>query len=393
MKGNNIIDKGTVLVGDGRIIAVGATEELPIPPGAKVYTLDGKTIMPGLIDLHFHDDDRTNPISKSTWIPHINLAYGVTTQRNPGSSNLLSFGWSELIETGAIIGPRLYVAYRGITSAFPINGIEDAQAIVQQRKAMGGVIIKQYVQPDRLKKQLLQIASRQAGMNLTNEGQGPLEAISMIKDGSTGIEHGCGWGTLYKDYFLLFKKSGVYWTPTTQTSISDNSVDWAKGYFRHSYFNKPIQKFDWFAPKGMREQCLKEEVRDTFLFLKDVQNFARVRKNGGNVTVGSHGEDQGVGTHFDLWALQMGGLTNLEALQASTILAAKALGMQKDIGSIEVGKIADLIVLENNPLVDIHNTASIRYVMKDGILYNGDTLNTLWPTTQNLSPEKAFRVN
>jgi len=77
--------------------------------------------------------------------------------------------------------------------------------------------------------------------------------------------------------------------------------------------------------------------------------------------------------------LQMGGLKNMEALQAATIMGARALGIQKDVGSVEVGKIADLIILNKNPLQDIHNSREIRYVMKNGILYNGDTLDELWP--------------
>jgi imidazolonepropionase-like amidohydrolase len=95
--------------------------------------------------------------------------------------------------------------------------------------------------------------------------------------------------------------------------------------------------------------------------------------------MGSHGEDPGAGAHWEVWALQMGGLSNLEALQTATITAAEALGMQKDLGSIEVGKIADLIILDKDPLADIHNTTSIKYVMKAGVLYESETLDTLWP--------------
>lgn len=91
--------------------------------------------------------------------------------------------------------------------------------------------------------------------------------------------------------------------------------------------------------------------------------------------MGSHGEDQGIGAHWEIWALQMGGLTNMEALQTATITAAEGLGVQKDLGSIEVGKIADLIVLDKNPLEDIHNTTSIKYVMRAGVLYDSKNLD------------------
>ncbi len=86
---------------------------------------------------------------------------------------------------------------------------------------------------------------------------------------------------------------------------------------------------------------------------------------------------QGISAHWDMWAMQSGGMTNFEVLRAATLHGAEAIGYAQDLGSIEVGKLADLIVLVENPLEDIRNTNTIKYVMKNGELFEGDTLNQI----------------
>ena len=96
---------------------------------------------------------------------------------------------------------------------------------------------------------------------------------------------------------------------------------------------------------------------------------------------------QGLGDHWELWDLQSGGLTPHEALRVATAFGAEALGLQKDLGSLEPGKLADLIVLERDPLADIRNTTAIKYVMKNGELYESETLDRVWPTAQKLQTQ------
>jgi imidazolonepropionase-like amidohydrolase len=95
------------------------------------------------------------------------------------------------------------------------------------------------------------------------------------------------------------------------------------------------------------------------------------------VQLGAHGQLQGLGAHWELWMLQQGGMTNLEAIRCATILGAKSIGLDKEIGSIEKGKLADLIVLDKNPLENIRNTESITMVMLNGRLYDATTLNEI----------------
>jgi imidazolonepropionase-like amidohydrolase len=110
------------------------------------------------------------------------------------------------------------------------------------------------------------------------------------------------------------------------------------------------------------------------------------------VGLGSHGEVQGLGTHWELWMMASGGMKPHAALKAATIDSADAIGFAKDLGSLEVGKLADLIVLDANPLENIHNTAKIAEVMKNGRLYDAATLNETYPRQKPLEPQWWWKL-
>ena len=95
---------------------------------------------------------------------------------------------------------------------------------------------------------------------------------------------------------------------------------------------------------------------------------------------------QGLGYHWELWSLQSGGMTEIEALRAATLNGAKIIGVGNDVGSIEAGKLADMVILDKNPLVNIRNTNTVKYVMKNGFLYKADSMDEIWPKSSSLPP-------
>ena len=385
MQGQHVIEHGTIVIKGGRIIEVGPASRIHIPAGARLIDLAGTTVMPGFVDMHLHMRVPPNIYPQQSWMQMLNLALGITTARDP-SSSLDSFAYKELIETREMLGPRLYTVGRAVR--FNLEGInrianlEDALEIVNKRKIFGGTTIKQYMLPTRVQRQYLLEASKAERMNMTNEGDfNFIFDIAMLKDGSTGVEHNPDWGEVYNDVTSFIAKTGAFFCPTLQVRFGD---DLARGYSNYLYWRHPDSKILRFADDDEIKRLLNAHPFDTAhsgaLYPSIID--ARIRKNGGRVILGSHGNDQGIGVHNELWALQMGGLTNFEALQAATIMGAEGLGIQKDIGSIEVGKIADLLVLNKNPLDDIHNSREIRYVMKDGVLYDADTLDEIWPVAK-----------
>lgn len=394
MKGDEVIENGTIIIKNGRILNIGKTGKVSIPQAATIWDAKGKTIIPGFIDLHLHMRVSPDIFPQQSWMFLANLAYGVTTARDP-SLSFDSFGYTELLQSGKMIGPRFYTVGRPARigdGLIKLDNFEEARALIKKRAELGGTVVKQYMLPTRQEKQWLLMACREAGLNMTNEGAfDPLPQIAMIKDGSTGIEHNPIWGDVYDDVIQLFARSGIFLTPTLQVSFGTKEP--AKEYFKYKFWKIPDDKMNRFIksdpsrpdPTGNGAESLENIIntvaKDTIdpTILAPARINARMIKAGVKVGIGSHGNDQGIGVHNELWALQMGGITNMQALRAATLTGAEAIGIQKDVGSLEVGKIADLIILNSNPLDDIHNSRDIQFVMKDGVLYDGNTLDEVWP--------------
>ncbi|HXJ44017.1 MAG TPA: amidohydrolase family protein, partial [Bryobacteraceae bacterium] len=314
------------------------------------------------------------------WPYAANLAYGVTTTRDPSIDSNRVFPYSELVETGDIVGPRIFSAGTAMTTnAVRIDNQEDARNAVKRYKEMGADYLKQYMQPRRVQRQWILKAAREAGINITAEGGGFLkEDLAMVIDGFTGFEHNYPV-KLYNDVIELTARAQTVYTPTLIVSFGSPFGQYYWRQRRNYHADEKLRKFTPHEELDRKARRVIASPDEDYIHTEVAQGAAAIFHKGGQIGLGSHGEQQGIGAHWELWMLQSGGLTNHETLRVATMGGAKALGLDKDIGSLEVGKIADLMVLDKNPLDNIQNSESIRWVMKAGELFDAGSLDRMWP--------------
>jgi Tol biopolymer transport system component/imidazolonepropionase-like amidohydrolase len=401
MKGDAVLENADVLVSGNRIAGVGPSGTVAAPPSAKILDAKGATIVPGFIDTHAHLHYSGFELFPETkWEYVANLAYGVTTVYDPSAPSLDAFAQGEQVEAGLMVGPRIYssgdVLYGGQqTDVFAeVNNLEDAKHQVRRMKAYGARMIKVYQQPRRSQRMYFAEACREEHMLLTAEGAGEVQTdMSMVLDGYTAWEHALPVA-LQRDIVDLVAKSGTFYTPTLLVAYGG---PWGEQYFWQTQNPHDDEKLNRFVP----HESIDEKSRrhpwiwpSEYSFPTVATGAAAVLRAGGNVSLGAHGQLQGLGAHWEIWAMAGEGgpakgsaMTPMEALRASTILAAEKIGFSPDLGSIETGKLADFIVLDANPLEDIHNTAKIRWVVKNGELWEAGTMKKLWPREE---PPPAF---
>jgi Tol biopolymer transport system component/imidazolonepropionase-like amidohydrolase len=397
MRGDEVIERGDVVVTNNRIAAAGEAGKVSVPAGAREFDGSGKTIIPGLIDTHAHLHYSALEIFPETkWEYAANLAYGVTTTYDPSAPSLDVFAQAEMVEAGLMIGPRIYssgdVLYGGQQSDIfaEVDDLEDARRQVRRMKAYGARMIKVYQQPRRAQRLWFAEAARDEKMLLTAEGAGELATdMTMATDGFTAFEHSLPI-ELEEDAVQFFAKSGTYYTPTLIVSYGG---PWGEQYFWQTQAGAHDDpKLRRFVPHFFLDERTRRHTwidPSEYFFPTVARGVAEIARAGGHVSLGAHGQLQGLGAHWELWAMAGEGgpgnaLTPHEALKAATIQAADKLGFAPDLGSIEAGKLADFIVLDANPLQDIHNSLRARMVVKNGEVYDAETLARIWPTEQAL---------
>jgi imidazolonepropionase-like amidohydrolase len=380
MKGDEVIEEGTILLENNKIIAVG--KDVTIPATAKVVDVTGKTIMPGMIDVHAHL--RTSPDGVSPqqdWSYLANLAFGVTTSHDPSSNTEMVFSQSEMLKAGRMLGPRLYstgsILY-GADGDFKvvINSLDDALSHLKRLKAVGAFSVKSYNQPRREQRQQILEAARQLKMEVVPEGGSTFfHNMNMIADGHTGIEHSLPIAPVYKDVVNFWNNTKVGYTPTLIVAYGGQ---WGENYWydrTNVWENERLLSFTPRAIIDARSRRRTTSEYGDYGHIDVAKAVKQIADGGTKVNLGAHGQIQGLGAHWELWMFVQGGATPLQAIRNATLNGANYLGMSKEIGSLEVGKLADLVVMDSNPLDDIRNSEKIKYVMINGRLYDSLTMN------------------
>ena len=384
MNGNEVINNGTIIIEGNKIKAVGRTGEVAVPAGAKTIDATGKTILPGFIDAHAHAGHfRTGITPQKHWPYYAALAYGVTAIHDPSANSEFVFANSELVKAGAIVGPRVFstgtILY-GADGDFKavINSLDDAKSALRRTKAFGAFSVKSYNQPRREQRQQVIQAARELNMEVVPEGGSFFyHNTSMILDGHTTIEHNMPVAVLHDDVIQLWKRSQTAYTPTL--IVNYGSVSGEYYWYQHTNVWEK-ERLIRFTPREVidarsRHRTMLPEEEYINGHILTSKSLKKLNDAGVCVNMGAHGQIQGIGAHWEIWMMAQGGMTTHEALKTATINPAKSLGLDDHIGSLQAGKLGDLIVLDKNPLEDIYNTESIRYTMVNGRLYDADEMN------------------
>lgn len=383
MNGNEIIDNGQIFIKNNRIMEVSDKEILLEDKNVVEMDMTGKTILPGFVDTHAHmwprwGLHRYQPASYAA-----NLAYGVTTTRDPQTATTDVLTYADMVDAGMIVGPRVYSTGPGLGYwGYNVKSLDDARDVMKQySKYYNTKTVKMYVAGNRQQRQWILMAAKEQEIMPTTEGSLNLRLnLTETIDGYPGQEHNHPIYPVFNDIIGLTAFTKKAYTPTLLVTYGG---PWAENYYFATEDIHNDEKVKFFTPKD--ELDSKRRIKagwfheDEYAFVEFSEFVKDLVEEGGIAGVGSHGQFEGVGYHWELWSMASGGISNHDMLKVATIQGAYAIGLDKELGSIEKGKLADLVILNKDPLDEIRNTNSIEMVMKNGRMYDGDNLNQIYP--------------
>jgi imidazolonepropionase-like amidohydrolase/Tol biopolymer transport system component len=389
-----IIDNGVIVIEGDRIVSVGPLAATTLPAGTKTVDMTGKTIIPGLVDAHAHGPQGTDGmVPQQNWASLVNLAMGTTAIHDPSAQASEIFAASEMQRAGKIVAPRIFSTGEIIYGAkaagvyAEINSYEDALAHVRRLKAQGAMSVKNYNQPRREQRQMVVAAGQAEGMEVVPEGGSLYQLdVSLIQDGNATVEHNVPLAAFYDDLVQLWTQTKVNYTPTLVVTYGGPAGDpyWRShtDVFRHPILTRHIPPGTLAADNTRRTIAPDEDYVDD----DSAREARKLADKGILVSIGAHGQQAGLGPHWEMWSFVRGGWSPLEALKAGTIYPAKSLGYDRDVGSLEAGKLADLVVLDADPTQDIRNSEKVHRVMLGGRMYDPMTMNEVETGARRRAP-------
>jgi len=384
-----VIENADVVVTNNRIAAVGARGEVEVPAGAEVRDVSGRFLVPGFVDIHAHMRPSYQVHRTDVWSYLANLAYGVTTTRDAQPSTSDHLTYADRVTAGELLGPRIYSTGRGVFWETDIDSLDEARDILRKyAEYYDTKTLKMYVAAPRKGRQYIIMAARELGLMPTTEGSLNIrQNLDETLDGYPGLEHSLPIFPVYDDVIELFVAQERTYTPTLLVSYGG---PWAENWFYENDNPHDDERLRRFIPHEVidvatlrRGQWFRE---DQYHFEEHAEFVRDLVEAGGRAGVGSHGQLQGLGYHWELWAMASAGMDPMDALAMATRLGAEAIGLDEDLGTIEPGKLADLVLLEADPRVDLRNTERVEQVMMNGRLFDAATMTETWPRQREIEP-------
>lgn len=392
MRGDEVVPDADLLVVDNRIASIGPRGGLgSTADGAEILDVGGRYIVPGFIDTHAHWYElRRDVLDLQNWSFLASLAYGVTAGLDVQAMDQDAFAYEDFLDTGRTIGPRAFTVGQAIFTNNRVRKREDVDLLLERyRDYYRTPNVKSYLIGNRQQRRWMVASAAERDMLPTTEGNDDLKLdLTHAIDGFHGNEHALPAGQLYDDVVRLFAETRIAYTPTLMisgwpaplknhylTEQAPHEDPKVRRFMPHFVIDARSSPLQWVRPDQWQSGFRRAE------------SAGKILRAGGRVGIGSHAEFQGPVYHWEMWALAGGNVKPHDVLRAATVHGSEILGRAGELGTLEPGKYADLVILEKNPLEDIHNTISIRQVMKNGRLYDGDTLDEIWPRKRPLPPQ------
>jgi Tol biopolymer transport system component len=397
-----VIEQGTIVIKDRRIVAIGATGDVQIPAGARVIDATGLTIMPGLVDTHYH---ALNPETLTFYTPGSSisggakaLAFGITTpfEAGGGSVDEASDDWRVLMESGRVLGPRWrfdsVIDTHYLRPSPDRMTIEEQRAQIRRKQDLGeGPCLKEIGDRDFIQARWrAQAAGAEGGCVIAHVEDHLMHSLARMAEGIP-LHHNTLPVPMYRDVQQFLLKSDVSWTPHMelqwhidfpQESQPRDTLPEVVSKLEQIMDADDRARFDRFYLHGKfasRIEAARKQPTDTFQRSRRpaLTAVAKTLLEGGmHMTLSGH-DAFGAPLRSEMLVWQDGGILREYILRAATRGGAEQLGYQNDIGSLAPGMIADLLVMKANPLEDVLNSFRLKWTVVDGAVFDSTTLKRL----------------